>query len=64
MEWDRAIPEFEDLPHGTAEEKRRELFEHQKHTLDTFLAHGAITKAQYDKSLCDLKEKMGMNGVE
>ena len=40
------------------EEKRRFLFEKQKATLDTFLAHGAITPAQYQKSLGDLTRKM------
>ncbi len=46
------------------EEKRSEkqlLFERQKQLLDTFLEHGAISKAQYNKSLGDLKEKMGMD---
>ena len=45
------------------EEKRSEkqlLFERQKQLLDTFLEHCAISKAQYDKSLGDLKEKMGI----
>jgi len=42
------------------EEKNRELFLHQKKTLDTFLEHGAISQAQHDKSLHDLIEKMGM----
>ena len=32
----------------------------QKHLLDTFLVHGAISRAQYEKSLGDLTEKMGM----
>ena len=41
------------------EEKKKQLFLKQKATLDTFLEHGAISKAQYDKSLNDLKEKMG-----
>lgn len=44
----------------TPEEKKKQLYLKQKNTLDTFLAHGAITKAQYDKSLGDLTEKMGM----
>lgn len=44
----------------TPEEKKRALFERQKELLDTFLAHHAITKAQYDKSLGDLIVKMGM----
>ena len=39
--------------------KKRELYESQKRLLDTFLAHGAISRAQYDKSLGDLTEKMG-----
>ena len=43
----------------TYEEKQRELFERQKKLLDTFLERHAITKEQYDKSLGDLKEKMG-----
>ena len=43
----------------TLEEKNHHLYLQQKETLDTFLAHGAITKAQHDKSLGDLREKMG-----
>ena len=42
------------------EERLKQLWLDQKHTLDTFLANGAITKAQYDKSLGDLTVKMGM----
>ena len=38
----------------TKEEKNMWLFEEQKKTLDLFLERGAITKAQYDKSLGDL----------
>ena len=44
----------------TPEEKKRELFLRQKKTLDLFLERNAISKAQYDKSLGDLTEKMGM----
>ena len=44
----------------THEEKLALLFQEQKRTLDCFLERGAITKAQYDKSLHDLKEKMGL----
>ena len=44
----------------TDEEKRRRLYLKQKETLDTFLAHGAISRAQYEKSLGDLTAKMGM----
>ncbi len=42
------------------EEKNRELYNRQKHTLDQFLERGAISEAQYEKSLHDLTEKMGM----
>ena len=41
------------------EEKKRHLYEKKKHTHDLFLQRNAITKAQYDKSLSDLAEKMG-----
>ena len=44
----------------TPEEKKKELYFRQKRTLDSFLEHGAITRAQYDKSLGDLTEKMSM----
>lgn len=46
------------------EEKRRQLFLNQKELLDTFLKNGAITRAQYEKSLGDLREKMGMQDVD
>ena len=42
------------------EEKNRELFQRQKQLLDGFLERGAITQAQHDKSLHDLREKMGV----
>ena len=48
----------------TPEEKRKQLFLKQKRTLDLFLERNAISKTQYDKSLGDLIEKMGMQGVE
>ena len=44
----------------TSEEKKIDLFLRQKHTLDLFLERNAISKAQYDKSLGNLKEKMGI----
>ena len=44
----------------TAEMKKRELYFRQKELLDTFLEHGAISRAQYEKSLGDLTVKMGM----
>lgn len=46
------------------EEKKKELFLRQKHTLDLFLERNAISQRQYDKSLGDLRDKMGMHGVE
>ena len=42
----------------TYEEKNHLLFERQKKMLEEFLEKGAISKAQYDKSLHDLTEKM------
>ena len=42
------------------ENNRKELYEKQKAMLDQFLKTGAIDKAQYDKSLAGLKEKMGI----
>ena len=44
----------------THEEQLKELFLKQKHVLDLFLERGAISRAQYDKSLNDMKEKMGI----
>ena len=51
---------WENLP---PEEKKKRLFLKQKQTLDLFLERNAISKAQYDKSLRDLVEKMGMQNV-
>ncbi len=48
----------------TAEEKKRDLYLRQKQLLNTFLEHGAISRAQYDKSLGDLTVKMGMEPDE
>ena len=48
----------------TPEEKKLELFLQQKKTLDTFLEKNAISKLQYDKSLGDLREKMGMPHIK
>lgn len=48
----------------TPEEKKKELFLRQKRTLDLFLERNAISQSQYDKSLGDLKDKMGMHGIE
>ena len=42
------------------DERKRALFNKQKDLLDTFLAHGAIDRRQYEKSLTCMAEKMGM----
>lgn len=47
----------------SSEEKKRELYLRQKKTLEEFLARGAITRAQFDKSFGDLTEKMGMQSL-
>ena len=54
------IKEYSDL---TLEEKKLDLFLRQKRTLDLFLERNAISKAQYDKSLGDLIEKMGIKDM-
>ncbi|MCQ2401847.1 MAG: hypothetical protein MJ059_08005 [Lachnospiraceae bacterium] len=41
----------------------RELYIRQKELLDKFLELDAISRAQYEKSLGDLTEKMGMQDV-
>lgn len=48
-------PEWEGLSY---KEKNMQLYLKQKETLDLFLHRGAISKAQHDKSLHDLEEKM------
>ena len=45
------------------EEKKKELFIRQKHTLDLFLERHAISQNQYDKSLGVLRDKMGMQDI-
>ena len=50
-EWEKLSPE----------EKRVQLYLNQKQTLEAFLERGAISKAQFDKSLGDLTIKMGMD---
>ena len=52
-EWERLSPE----------DKKKQLYLNQKQTLDAFLARGAISKAQYDKRLGDLTDKMGMGNI-
>ena len=41
------------------EEKNRQLYWKQRALLEKFLETGAISRAQYEKSLHDLTEKMG-----
>ena len=49
--------------HLTYAEKNKQLFLKQKQTLDMFLDRGAISIAQNDKSLHDLKEKMEIDDI-
>ena len=59
------LDRFRDLrTHPTHSEQLIQLYFNQKHTLDLFLERGAISKEQYDKSLSDLTEKMGMDKPE
>ena len=52
-EWEQLSPE----------DKKKQLYLNQKQTLEAFLERGAISKAQFDKSLGDFTEKMGMSGI-
>ena len=61
---DQIIMDDRNWENLSPEEKKRELFLRQKRTLDLFLERHAISQAQYDKSLGDLREKMGMQDVE
>ena len=45
-------------------QKNKQLFLNQKELLDTFLEHHAISQAQYDKSLGDLRAKMGIADID
>lgn len=47
----------------TPEEKKKALFLRQKQTLDLFLERNAISKKQYEKSLGNLIEKMGIQDL-
>ena len=58
------MSEYLDWETLTPEEKKKQLFLKQKNTLDLFLDRNAISKEQYDKSLGDLIDKMGMQGVK
>ena len=54
VEWETLSPE----------QKRVQLFLNQKKTLEVFLERGAISQAQFDKSLGDLTKKMGMGSFQ
>ena len=43
----------------TQSQKKKQLFLNQKELLDIFLERHAISQAQYQKSLGDLRLKMG-----
>ena len=49
MEWEQMNPS----------QKKKQLFLNQKELLDKFLERHAISQAQYQKSLGDLRLKMG-----
>ena len=53
IEWEKLTPQ----------EKKKQLFLKQKKLLETFLERNAISKAQYEKSLGDLRDKMDMHGI-
>lgn len=53
-------PEKAEWAKLSPEEKKVQLFLNQRQTLDLFLERGAISQAQYNKSLGDLREKMGV----
>jgi len=48
----------------THEEKNRQLYLRQKALLKSFLERGAISRAQYEKSLHDMTERMGFKEKE
>ena len=58
------MTEIGDWTKLSPKEKKKQLFIKQKNLLDTFLEKNAISKEQYDKSLGDLRDKMGMHGIE
>ena len=54
------VPAAPEEPAASPEEKKRRLYLSQKALLDSFLERNAISLAQYNKSLGDLTEKMGL----
>lgn len=61
MDVNVSSPAWETL---SREEKKHALYLQQKHTLALFLERGAISRAQFEKSLRDMTEKMGEGGAE
>jgi len=58
LQWNAASQaEWEQM---SPQEKKLELFFKQKRTLDLFVERHAISQEQYNKSLSDLIEKMGI----
>jgi len=55
------VPQDKSFAALSPEEKKRNLYEQQKHTLELFLERNAISRAQFDKSLKDLTVKMGFD---
>ena len=51
VEWEQMTPT----------QKKKQLFLNQKELLDKFLERHAISQAQYQKSLWDLRVKMGFS---
>jgi len=51
---------YSEKEHSTGRCRKRELFDQQKELLDTFLRTGAISAAQYNKSLEGLRQKMSI----
>lgn len=49
-----------DTENNSGKDERTELYLKQKRLLETFLKTGAISKEQFEKSLDDMTEKMGM----
>lgn len=58
------MTEIVDWTKLSPEEKKKQLFLKQKKLLDIFLEKNAISKDQHAKSLTDLRDKMGMHGIE
>ena len=48
------------VPSPSHEDQLRKLYLDQKQTLDLFMERGAISRAQYDKSLGELTARLGM----